>query len=42
VKDATWAFKVFAGTVMSTSDSMLNDVDKLPDNVVVQGFTVEE
>ena len=42
VKDATYASEVFTGTVMSTSDSTVNDVDKVPGSVVVQGFVVVE
>jgi hypothetical protein len=41
VKDATYTPEgLLAGTVMSTSDTTLNDVDKVPASVVVQGFTV--
>jgi hypothetical protein len=40
VKDATYAFVVFAGTTISTWVPTLNAVNKLPVNVVVHGFTV--
>jgi hypothetical protein len=40
VKEATYAFAVFAGTTISVCVPTLKVVNKLPDSVVVQGFTV--
>jgi hypothetical protein len=40
VKEATWAFVVFAGTVIVTCVPALKEVSNDPDSVVVHGSTV--